>query len=169
MKNKIKGYLTKKRNVDKRVYLAVMVVYSVFGLQSVSETILEGSEAMLKDRFKTVVIVNEPVEVKKEIKKVNVTCNDWAEEFGGDNVDLIKKIIKAESNNNPKAKNGGSSASGCMQFINGTWNGQGLKFWGDEFYNKNVFSAKDNVELGSHLINKGELSRWNESKHNWSK
>ncbi len=35
---------------------------------------------------------------------------------------LIKSIIRVESNFNPKARNPGSSATGLMQIISGTWN-----------------------------------------------
>jgi hypothetical protein len=171
-KGKAKKYFTTHKKVDRRVYLFVLIVYAIFGLQSVLETIFEGSGAYLKERYSVsnskIVIVNEVVAKEVEEKKENVTCEDWAEEFGGSNVDLIIKIIKAESGNNPLAKNGVSSASGCMQFINGTWHEQGLKLWGDDFYQKNIWNPRDNVELGSHLIAKGELQRWEESKSVWN-
>ena len=167
----LKKYFTAKRKVDKKVFIIVLICYAMFGGQSVLETILEGSKEILEERFKSSVTVYvNPVSAKVAptvSKKENVTCYDWAEEFGGENVDLIKRIIKHESTNNPLAKNKISTASGCMQFLSGTWHEQGLLHWGDDFYAKSRWSAKDNVELGSHLVNKGELSRWAESKNKW--
>lgn len=100
------------------------------------------------------------------------TCNEWADEWGKVyqvNPNLLKKIIDAESKNNEKAKNPNSTASSCAQFIYGTWYEKGLKLWGDEFYSKNVWSAKDNVELMTWLISEEGTGAWDASKNVWSK
>jgi hypothetical protein len=183
MKNKIKSAVSEKkknvkkcfkskRSVDKRVYLFVIVVYAIFGLESVAKTIYDGSSAYLENRFSKTVIVNEavakdPTVSKIETVKENVTCNDWAEEFGGANTDLIKRIIKAESGNNELAKNPTSTASGCSQWLWGSWHNYGTEYWGDEFFEKSVWSPKDNVQLTAYVIDKYGSSPWNASKHNW--
>lgn len=108
------------------------------------------------------------------VEKVSITdCNSAvdaiSEKYGASPV-LLKKIVRAESGNNPKAANKESSARGCFQFIISTWEEYGRKLWGDDFYEKNRYNPEHNVELASWMIGDlGELSHWNESKHNWSK
>ena len=169
--NKIKKQLTKVRKVNKRVYIGMVIVYAIIGIATITAINSIGVYKSLKSAFepKTIKIVNQKPPIKKKVVEARelVTCNDYAEQY--EKSDLLKRIIKAESGNNAHAKNGVSSASGCFQFINGTWHGQGLLLWGDDYYNKNIWNAKDNVELANHLISKGQLSRWNESKHNWIK
>lgn len=86
-------FFKKKRKVDKRVYLFVIVVYAIFGIESVSKTIYEGSSAYLAERFQKTVIINEAVAKEERFveanKKENVTCYDWADEFGGDRKSVV--------------------------------------------------------------------------------
>lgn len=80
---------------------------------------------------------------------------------------IIERISACESGGNNHAKNKYSSASGEFQFIWGTWYKYGLELWGDEFYEKNIWSA-DNRELATYVINKYGTSDWNASKNCWN-
>ncbi|MEY2986197.1 MAG: Transglycosylase domain, partial [Candidatus Parcubacteria bacterium] len=54
------------------------------------------------------------------------SCFDYVPEMAtkyGVDADLMTRIIKAESGGNALAKNKNSTASGCGQFIRGTWAG----------------------------------------------
>lgn len=82
---------------------------------------------------------------------------------------VLAKIVKAESGNDYRAKSKISTASGCAQFINGTWNTRGYELWQDDFYSKNVYSPKDNVELAAYIISKYGTGDWSESQHVWAK
>ncbi len=81
---------------------------------------------------------------------------------------ILEKIAACESKNNPRAKNKASSASGKFQIIYGTWYEEGLKLWGEDFYNKNVWNSKDNTDLAVYLYKKYNTSPWNSSKSCWS-
>lgn len=83
-------------------------------------------------------------------------------------VTVLDAIGKCESQNNPHIKNTSSSASGRFQFLWGTWNHYGHELWGDDFYEKNIFSYKDSTDLASYVIQKYGTSDWNESKSCWS-
>lgn len=78
--------------------------------------------------------------------------------------DLMNRIIAAESGGNPNAKNAHSSASGCAQFIKGTWNGS----W-NIYRGSSVFDPYANVNALALKISLGGLSAWNASRHNWSR
>lgn len=82
---------------------------------------------------------------------------------------LFERIGKCESGNNPRAKNRTSSASGRFQFIYSSWYHYGLELWGDEFYEKSVWSYKDNTELAWYVYQKNGTSDWLESKKCWSR
>ena len=71
--------------------------------------------------------------------------------------------IKCESNFDLHAKNKYSSASGEFQFINGSWFHYGKELWGEEFYEKNIWSS-DNRELAWYVYTKYGTSDWNSSK-----
>lgn len=81
---------------------------------------------------------------------------------------ILEKIAYCESQNNPHAKNKYSSASGRFQFINQSWYDYGLKLWGDKFYEKNIWSYKDNTELALYVYKIDGTTPWNSSKNCWS-
>ena len=85
------------------------------------------------------------------------------------NENLLGRIIEAESGNKNTAASGKSTARGCFQFIFGTWELYGKRHWGEEFYVKNVYSPKDNVDLASWAISQYGTSDWDASKHIWAK
>lgn len=80
---------------------------------------------------------------------------------------LISAIATCESNNDPKAKNKHSTASGRFQFLKGTWEYYGKKLWGDDWIKKDVFSYEDNTELATWVINTYGTHDWDESKFCW--
>jgi hypothetical protein len=81
---------------------------------------------------------------------------------------IFNDIGKCESQGNMRAKNPTSSASGEFQFIWNTWYGYGLEYWGDAFYEKNIWTT-DNRELAWYVYKKYGTRDWNASKHCWSK
>lgn len=110
----------------------------------------------------------EPKPVEKEIK----TCQDAVEVYGAKygNQELIGRIVKAESGHYDfKAKSKISTARGCAQFIVGTWEQYGKEHWGEDFYTKNVYSPKDNVELLAWAVSTKGTSDWDASKSSWAK
>lgn len=70
--------------------------------------------------------------------------------------------------NDLKAKNPTSSASGEFQIINSTWYEEGLKYWGQDFYKKNIWTT-DNRELAWYIYQKRGTRDWNASKACWGK
>jgi hypothetical protein len=80
---------------------------------------------------------------------------------------LFERIATCESGGDLHAKNKYSSASGEFQFLWGTWNHYGREYWGDSFYEKNIWS-KDNRELAWYVFSKYGTRDWNASKKCWS-
>ena len=71
---------------------------------------------------------------------------------------ILEKIITAESNWNPEAKNKLSTASGLAQFINGTW-----EKWGQG----EVFNPCDNLLAMVRLYRVQGVSPWEASRSKW--
>jgi len=78
---------------------------------------------------------------------------------------LMRRIIKAESGGNSNSKNRNSSASGCGQFIAGTWSST-LRQMGREWVTP--FDARTNVEAMAFKISRGGIGAWNASKSKWN-
>ena len=83
--------------------------------------------------------------------------------------ELLNKIIKAESGNNPLVENKVSTATGCSQWILGSWRSYGKMLWGEDFHSKNIYSPKDNVELLAWTIANYGTSPWDASRASWQK
>lgn len=97
------------------------------------------------------------------------SCFDYVPEMAqkyGVDADLMTRIIRAESGGNALSKNKNSTASGCGQFIRGTWAGT-LRQMGREWVTP--FDAKANVEAMAFKISRGGIGAWNASKSKWSK
>lgn len=80
---------------------------------------------------------------------------------------ILERIATCESQNNPHAKNKYSSASGRFQFLWSSWNYYGKQLWGEDFYEKNIWSYEDNTELALYVYKLNGTKDWNESKHCW--
>lgn len=89
--------------------------------------------------------------------------------FYGNTDHLFEKIAWCESKNDPKAKNAYSTASGRFQFLNSSWEYYGKQYWGDKFYQKNVFDYDDNTALAWYVYMKNGTSDWEESRPCWGK
>lgn len=85
------------------------------------------------------------------------------------NQDLLDRIIKAESGNKPRVENNHSTATGCFQFVIGTWRLYGKQHWGEEFYTKNIYNPAHNVELATWAISQYGTGAWDASKHIWAR
>ncbi len=70
--------------------------------------------------------------------------------------------------NDLHAKSKTSSASGEFQFINSSWFHYGKELWGDDFYEKNIWSL-DNRELAWYVYKKYGTHDWDASKYCWGK
>ena len=127
-----------------------------------SESIVVENKALAKEPEQEKV-----VEKQKEIK----TCTDAIEVYGAQygNTDLLERIVKAESSFNHKAKSKTTTARGCAQFVVGTWEQYGREHWGEDFYTKNVYSPKDNVELLAWAVSTKGTADWDASRAAWSK
>jgi hypothetical protein len=90
--------------------------------------------------------------------------DEMSQKYGVD-AGLMKRIIKAESGGNANAKNRNSSASGCGQFIAGTWSST-LRQMGREWVTP--FDARTNVEAMAFKISRGGIGAWNASKSKWN-
>lgn len=114
--------------------------------------------------------VVEPVGAKEEEVKPE-TCKEWArvyaQEYGVEE-GLLMRIIDAESSNEDTAANPNSTARGCSQFIFSSWEEYGKEFWGEDFYQKNVYNPEDNVELMAWTISQYGTSPWDASKDKWA-
>jgi soluble lytic murein transglycosylase-like protein len=164
--------------------LASLIFVVLFvGLYFYFEQIIEAVNELEQIYDEKITIVNEvrANENKTRIESTSATernesepvsCQDWAKVWAKTyNVpeELLKKIIKAESGNNEKVENTNSTATGCAQFVIGTWRFRGKELWNDEFYNKNIYSPKDNVELLAWTISKYGTADWDASRSVWSK
>lgn len=169
-----KSFTRKRKMPTKKALLTVCVMYALFGAYSLVILIQSNGKDALKELFVSTTVIEiaeakkiSTVEPKKEIEVVDcyTAVDFWEEKYG--NAELLKKIIKAESGNNPKAKNGQSTARGCAQWIIGSWESYGKRHWGEDFYNKNVYNPKDNVELMAWAVALEGTSPWNASKSVW--
>ena len=79
--------------------------------------------------------------------------------------DIIKRIILAESSNNPNAKNPHSSAKGLLQVIDSTAR-ECEEHFGREM---NMYLPEDNLLCGKYLYESYGLSPWRASRHKWEK
>ncbi len=96
------------------------------------------------------------------------SCLDYTAQYAaqyGIDVNLLNRVILAESGGNPAAKNPRSTASGCAQFIQGTWAGTRRQM-GREWVSP--FDAEANVETTAWKIANGGLSAWNASRSKWA-
>lgn len=97
------------------------------------------------------------------------SCFDYIDKYStlyGVDSDLLTRIIRAESGGNPLAKNKNSTASGCGQFIQSTWNST-LRQMGREWISP--FNAEANVDAMAWKIAHGGIGAWNASKYKWAK
>lgn len=126
-----------------------------------SGSVVYENKAMAKE-----VVKEKEVEKPKEIK----TCADAVEVYGKEygNTDLLGRIVKAESTFDHKAKSKTTTARGCAQFVVGTWEQYGREHWGEDFYTKNVYSPKDNVELLAWAVSTKGTGDWNASRAAWA-
>ena len=91
------------------------------------------------------------------------------QENGFTEVEKLKRIASCESSNDPKVKNPNpnSSATGLFQFTKGTWK-DGCKQLGVDWDLEDRKDVEKSTVMTIHFINRGEISRWNETRHCWS-
>lgn len=80
--------------------------------------------------------------------------------------ELFERIAWCESKNDPRARNGASSASGRFQFLESSWEYYGTELWGST-KGRDVFSYKDNTQLASYVYRKYGTDPWLDSKSCW--
>jgi len=77
---------------------------------------------------------------------------------------LALAIAKCESQLVATARNKTSTAKGIYQFIDGSWKGYSAIKWGE---NRDVFSAKNNIELGVWVLSTEGTDPWVSSRDCW--
>lgn len=179
VQSNLKRAFDKKRKMSPKVIYLAILLYALFGGYMAVITIQNETKTKWRELTRPVVITNQ-VEARDresddkgtvpefEITDCNTAAEYWSKEVGVSE-ELLKKIIKAESGNNPHAKNPTSTASSCAQWLWGSWHNYGLEYWGDDFYNRNIWNPSDNVELMARTINKYGTSPWDASAHVWNK
>jgi hypothetical protein len=112
-------------------------------------------------------------EQEEVVEEIPVTdCYGAAEKYSkqyGAPLTLMRKIIDAESGNNPNAENRVSTATGCFQWINGSWRHYGKELWGGDRFSKNIYSPADNTELAAYVLAKYGTGDWEASKGIWGR
>ena len=106
----------------------------------------------------------------------DITCEENIEEIiervcqenGFTEVEKLKRIASCESSNDPKVKNPNpnSSATGLFQFTKGTWQ-DGCKQLGVDWDLEDRKDVEKSTVMTIHFIGRGEISRWNETRHCW--
>ena len=106
----------------------------------------------------------------------DITCEENIEEIiervcqenGFTEVEKLKRIASCESSNDPKVKNPNpnSSATGLFQFTKGTWQ-DGCKQLGVDWDLEDRKDVEKATVMTIHFIGRGEISRWNETRHCW--
>jgi hypothetical protein len=76
-------------------------------------------------------------------------------------VNVLGKIARCESGNDPLAKNKSSSAKGLLQILDGTW--ESFQCTGD------VLDPEDNMRCGVKIAMLSGLHHWDESRKCWGK
>lgn len=171
-RNRGKSRVQKAKEVSKMVLAYALAVS--FGASSVINYYEGGKllEAILTDS-KVVYSVHAEEEPKHEETVPEVIqpardCHEAIERTDGPS-ELMKRISDAEATNDPHAKSKVSTASGCFQFVNASWNQYGLELWEEDFYQKNVFDPQDNADLAAYVINTYGTSPWEASRASWGK
>jgi transglycosylase-like protein with SLT domain len=81
--------------------------------------------------------------------------------------ELAARIEACESGGNPTARNAHSTAKGLYQFLDGTWRGYAIEYWGTTS-GHDVFNPDDNRELAMYVLNTYGAKDWYASKHCWA-
>ncbi len=110
-------------------------------------------------KFETLDVVSKNIDVEETIKRM-------AREYGV-NEETALRIAWCESRFDQFAKNPTSSASGVFQITKGTFE-DGVRWKFDGWVWSGVFDGEKNIEMAIWYMSKGQLSRWDASKHCWS-
>lgn len=168
--------MTKRRYVGKYpTFKKFVLALSLIVVDGFVMTVLWGLVPKMETHFSyenVAVAAQKPQEdVKMEEGTVEPSkdCYEAVDRHGGDNRDLIRRIVTAESSNDHTAAAKTSTARGCTQWLIGSWERYGKEHWGSDFYQKNVYNADDNVELAAWTIRNYGTSPWDASKGSWSK
>ena len=98
--------------------------------------------------------------IEEQIRKI-------AKERNFDDV-LLTNIAFCESSYNPKATNGTSSATGLFQYLKGTWE-EAVKIRGLDWTLEDRTNIEKSTDMIMWHIERGNLSKWDESKNCWNK
>lgn len=166
--SEVKGFLWNKyRNV---VYLYfVMSILFVLAISAMAHAGWFNKHTIIA----TFVNAEEVAEDQQEVETIEIVdcasaVDFWSKEYGMSQ-DLMHRIMQSESGNEAHAENSVSTATGCFQFILGTWRLYGKRLWGDDFYEKNIYNPSDNAELAAWSMSQYGTGDWDASKHAWRK
>ena len=107
-----------------------------------------------------------PTQTQEET--VENTIKRVAKEKNFEDVDLLLRIAKCESTFRACAKNPNSSATGTFQYLIGTWN-EGVRIRGLDWTPEDRCDPEKATDMIIWHINRGNISKWNESKFCWNK
>lgn len=138
---------------------ATAIHYRVFEKNTIIISSVSAAEKPKEEIFEEGVV--EPIDCETAVKK-------YSNEYQAPE-DLMQRIMRSESGNVHTAENKSSTATGCFQWIIGSWRLYGKELWKEEFYGKNVYNPSDNVELAAYVISKYGTDDWNASRHSWGR
>lgn len=84
--------------------------------------------------------------IKQEFAKVGQEAVDWA-----------LRVVTCESNYNPYAKNGHSSATGLFQFLPGTFEANGKR---DGMKSLQIYSWGQQIKIAANMFARGQKGEW---------
>lgn len=81
----------------------------------------------------------------------------------------MERIAACESQNDPNARNPGSTAKGRFQFLDGTWRRYAKEYWGSAWQSHSVLSAHDSTALAYYVARTYGLQDWAASRGCWAR
>lgn len=147
------------------LFLVISVILTLIGATSIRYGVFDRETIVSNVRAESVRQVKAPVS-EVEIKDCATAITVASKQYGAPE-DLMQRIMLSESGNKHTVENSVSTATGCFQWILGSWRYYGKELWNEDFYEKNIYNPKDNAELAAYVISKYGTKDWDASRHAW--
>lgn len=148
------------------LFLVVTVILTLVGSAAIRYGLFEDHTIVIENAHASTLGVKSEAVKQEEIKDCEGAVAFYSKQYGAPE-DLMQRIMRSESSNDPLVENKVSTATGCFQWIVGSWRQYGKELWKDQFYAKNVYNPKDNTELAAYVISKYGTGDWDASRHAW--